>query len=180
MSQLENWLQFAHKLFWHVCIWLALGHLIFYGLWTNLLVRSQNGPKLVTNAWRVWSRTFIIQMNTGNIVLWETQNNIADLDCSKTLVLQETLKTQISTSRGVLCIFGSHTFVPISWTCKKQTWVPHSSTEAEIISLDAGLRMDGIPALTLRDLVIEVFPSEPNNTRESYGKPASNGQVKHA
>ena len=24
--------------------------------------------------------------------------------------------------------------------------------------------MDGIPALTLRDLVIEVFPSEPNNT----------------
>ena len=103
-------------------------------------------------------------MNTGNIVMWETQHNIADLDCSKTLVLQETLKTQISTSRGVLCIFGSHTFVPISWTRKKQTSVPHSSTEAEIISLDAGLRMDGIPALTLRDLVIEVFPSEPNNT----------------
>ena len=119
MSQLENWLQFAHKLFWHVCIWLALGHLIFYGLWTNLLVRSQNGPKLVTNVWRVWTRTFIIRKNTGNIVMWETQHNIANLDCSVTLVLQETLKTQISTSRGVLCIFGSHTFVPISWTCKK-------------------------------------------------------------
>ena len=44
----------------------------------------------------------------------------------------------------ILCIFGSHTFVPISWMCKKQTSVSHSSTESEIISLDAGLRMDGI------------------------------------
>ena len=42
-----------------------------------------------------------------------------------------------SASGWVLCIFGSHTFVPISWTCKKQTSVSHSSTGAEIISLDA-------------------------------------------
>ena len=33
--------------------------------------------------------------------------------------------------------------------CKKQTSVSHSSTESEIISLDAGLRLDGIPALDL-------------------------------
>ena len=46
-----------------------------------------------------------------------------------------------STSGGVLIIFGSHTFVPKSWTCKKQTSVSHSSTEAEIISLDTGLRL---------------------------------------
>ena len=44
------------------------------------------------------------------------------------------------TSGGILCIFGSLTFVPISWTCKKQTSDSHSSTEAEVISLDAGLR----------------------------------------
>ena len=56
-----------------------------------------------------------------------------------------------------MCIFGSHTFVPISWMCKKQTSVSHRSTEAEIISLDAGLRMDGIPALDLWTLVIEAF-----------------------
>ena len=31
--------------------------------------------------------------------------------------------------------------------CKKQMSVSHSSTESEIISLDAGLRMDGLPAL---------------------------------
>ena len=45
----------------------------------------------------------------------------------------------------ILCIFGSHTFVLISWMCKKQTSVSRSSTESEVISLDAGLRMDGIP-----------------------------------
>ena len=37
-----------------------------------------------------------------------------------------------------MCIFGSHTFVPINWMRKKQTTVSHSSTEAEIVSLDAG------------------------------------------
>ena len=51
-----------------------------------------------------------------------------------------------STSGGASCVFGSHTFVPRSWMCKKQTSVSHSSTESEIISLDAGLRLEGIPA----------------------------------
>ena len=36
--------------------------------------------------------------------------------------------------------------------CKKQTSFSHSSTESEIISLDAGLRLDGIPAVDLWDL----------------------------
>ena len=53
------------------------------------------------------------------------------------------------TPSGVLCIFGSITFVPMSWMCKKQTSVSHSSTESEVISLDAGLRMDGLLALDL-------------------------------
>ena len=40
--------------------------------------------------------------------------------------------------------------------------------EADIISLDASLRMDGIPTLDLWNLVIEVFPysqNQPNNTK---------------
>ena len=41
--------------------------------------------------------------------------------------------------------------------CKKQTSVSHSSTESEIISLDVGLRLDGIPALDLRDLIVAVL-----------------------
>ena len=69
------------------------------------------------------------------------------------------LEDSKSTSRGTLCIFGSHTFVPISWMCKKQTAVSHSSTESEIISLDTGLRLDGLPALELWDLIVSVFGS---------------------
>ena len=64
------------------------------------------------------------------------------------------LEDSKSTSGGTLCVFGSHTFVPKSWMCKKQTSVSHSSTESEIISLDARLRLDGIPALDLWDLIV--------------------------
>ena len=108
--------------------------------------------------------------------MWETQHNNADLDCFKTLILQETLKTQNQHQEElILCICGSHTSVPIRWMCKKQTSVSHCSTEAETISLGAGLRMDGTPALTLWDLVIEVFHSVPNRTdgpnREPRGNP---------
>ena len=67
-----------------------------------------------------------------------------------------------STSGGILSIFGSHTFEPKSWMCKKQTSLSHSSTEADIISLGAGLRMDGIPALDLWIMDIEVFHSSQN------------------
>ena len=67
------------------------------------------------------------------------------------------LEDSKSTSGGTLCVFGSHTFVPISWMCKKQTSVSHSSTESEIISLDAGLRLDGLPALELWDLIVSVL-----------------------
>ena len=69
------------------------------------------------------------------------------------------LEDSKSTSGETLCIFGSHTFVPISWMCKKQTAVPHSSTESEIISLDTLLRLDGLPALELWDLIVSVFGS---------------------
>ena len=67
------------------------------------------------------------------------------------------LEDSKSTSGGTLCVFGSHTFVSISWMCKKQTAVSHSSTESEIISLDTGLRLDGLPALELWDLIVSVF-----------------------
>ena len=62
------------------------------------------------------------------------------------------LEDSKSTSGGTLFVFGSHTFVPISWMCKNQTSVSHSSTESEIISLDTGLRLDGLLALELWDL----------------------------
>ena len=69
----------------------------------------------------------------------------------------EDLQDSKSTSGGTLCVFGNHTFVQISWMCKKQTSVSHSSTESEIISLDARLRLDGIPALDLWDLIVAIL-----------------------
>ena len=71
------------------------------------------------------------------------------------------------------CIFGSHTFVPVSWMCKKKTSVPHSSTEAEIISLDASSRMHGSPALDLLHLFVEVFhytPNQSNKAKDSFAQ----------
>ena len=77
------------------------------------------------------------------------------------------LEDSKSTSGGTLCVFVSHTFVPISWMCKKQTSVSHSLTEAETVSLDAGIRIDGIPALDLWDLVFEVLHSPSNQAETS-------------
>ena len=80
-----------------------------------------------------------------------------------------------STSGGTFCIFGSHTFVPTSWTCKKQTSVSHSSTESEIISLDARLRLDGFPAFDLWDLIVAVLHGNTYQTHkareDSYKSP---------
>ena len=93
-DQLENCQQFAHKLFWNVQTWLVLVDLKF-------MVREQTCPcghkmdwSLWQNVQRVWSRTLITHLNSGNILMWETQHNIADEDCFKTLISQETLKTR--------------------------------------------------------------------------------------
>ena len=73
------------------------------------------------------------------------------------------LEDSKSTSGGTLSVFGSHTFVPFTWMCKEQTSVSHSSKESEIISSDAGLTLDGIPALDVWDLIVAI----PGNTYQS-------------
>ena len=64
MGSVGEMSRFAHKLFWYACIWRALVDLIFNVPWTNLLVLSQNGLELVTNAQHVWSHTLFIQVHT--------------------------------------------------------------------------------------------------------------------
>ena len=56
--------------------------------------------------------------------------------------------------------------------CEKQTSVSHSSTESELISLDAGSRMDGLLALDLWDVVIEVL-CYVHRTVQNTNKPRS-------
>ena len=66
------------------------------------------------------------------------------------------LEDSKSTSGGTLCLVGSHTFVPI--------------TESEIISLDTGLRLDGLPALELWDLIVSVLGNI-SRVSDRSGKP---------
>ena len=79
------------------------------------------------------------------------------------------LEESKSISRAILCIFGSRTFVSICRMCKKHTSASHSTTESEIISLDAGLRMDEF--LGLWDMVSEVLSS--TNSTKTSTNPAS-------
>ena len=88
------------------------------------------------------------------------------------------LEDSKSPSGGTLCIVGSHTFVPISWMCQKQTSVSQSSTESEIIHLDAGLILDGIPALDLRDLIVSVLGNTTHNHDRTV-KPVVNCDKDH-
>ena len=54
-----------------------------------------------------------------------------------------------STSGVFLALLGPHTFFPLSAVSKKQTAVSHSSTEAEIVGANEGVRTVGIPAIDL-------------------------------
>ena len=88
------------------------------------------------------------------------------------------LEDSKSTSGGTLCVFGSHTFVPTSWMWKKQTAVSHNSTESEIISLDTGLRLDGLPALELWDLIVSVLGNV-SRVSDGSGQPDSDVHKRH-
>ena len=152
-SKKKNWNLLEHcqkyhlKLFWNAYTWHGLGDLKIYGQWTNLHDRPQNGPKPVTNAWIDWYLTLITHVNTNSIAMWDNTAKQCRLGLFQDSDLAGDLVDSKSASGGTLCIFGSHTFVPISWMCKEQASVSRSATEPEIISLDAGLRLDGIPAL---------------------------------
>jgi len=73
-----------------------------------------------------------------------------------------------STGGSFIYLVGTNTCVPIAWTCKKQGAVSHSSTEAEIISLDMGIRMQGIPALNLWENILHVMN---NRQRDTFARP---------
>ena len=62
-----------------------------------------------------------------------------------------------STSASILCLIGPRTFVPVTWMCKKQGAVSHSSSEAEVIALEMAVRMEVLTGLQLWDSVIDVY-----------------------
>ena len=69
-------------------------------------------------------KRFIAQVNLGNVVTWVTQHNNAEWDYF------ETWKTENQHQVDFCVFFGSQTFVPISWMCKKQTSVDNKSPKS--------------------------------------------------
>ena len=96
-------------------------------------------------------------MNTNNIVMWVILPNNAGWDCFKTPILREILRIR-NLLRVEHCAFLEVIRLFQSVGCVRNTLsVSHSSTVSEIISLDAGLGLDGIPALDLWDLIFAVL-----------------------
>ena len=91
-------------------------------------------------------------VNFNSIVMWVILQNNAGWDCFKTPILREILRTQ-NLLRVEHCGFLEviHLFQSVGRVRSKPP-VSHSSTESEIISLDAGLRLDGKPALDLYEI----------------------------
>ena len=72
-----------------------------------------------------------------------------------------------STTGGYLFLMGPNTCVPLGHCVKKQGAVSHSSTEAEIIALEATVRMDGLPALIFLGASFGDFHSRNRTSRSS-------------
>ena len=90
----------------------------WYSMVSEQTPRSWKKPRLVTK-WVVWFLTSIRNVNKKSIPVWEALPNNAD--CVSRLRL-------CWRYRGLK--FYCHTFVPISWISRKQTFVSHSSTES--------------------------------------------------
>ena len=79
------------------------------------------------------------------------------------------LKTSKYSTGGYLCLVGPRSFIPLTWLCKKQHAVSHSSTESEVIALDTTLRLEGLPALNFMDAALEVLCPEPKVKNSQMG-----------
>ena len=115
--------------------------------------------KMDQSVWQTLGSCWFLKYRTtfNNIVMWETLHNNASWDCSRSLTLPESLNTQ-SRPPEESCVSSEVTCLQVC-SQKLDVWetnlFSHSSTESEIISVVGGLRMDGISALDLWDLLTE-------------------------
>ena len=132
-KRLENCPMCVLKSYWNACTWHALVDQTFYRKvnklagavtkWTRAcdkrLARLISYLHHTSEYWQY--------CHVGNTAqqcrlgLFQNSDFAWDLEDSK------------SASGGTLCVFGSHTFVPISWMCKKQTSVPHGFTRWMVV-----------------------------------------------
>ncbi len=65
------------------------------------------------------------------------------------------VRTQRSTSGVVSLLVGNNTRFMLGASSRRQTAVPHSTPEAEIVAADAGLRTEALPALPLWEILLK-------------------------
>ena len=104
--------------------------------------------------------------------MWVTQHNNADWDCFKTPILQEILKIQNP-------LLEEHCAFSEVIRLFQEVWCARNKLLFLTVQqkLYGGLRMVGIPALDLWDLVTEVFysgPNQSNNEDQARGNTSRN------
>ena len=114
----------------------------------------------------------------ANIALWVILQNNAEWDCFKTPILREILEIP-NPLLEEHCAFLEviHLFQKVG-RARNKLLFSHSSTESEIISLDTGLRLDGLPALELWDLIVSVFGSV-SQISDRTGQPVNDVKKHH-
>ena len=81
------------------------------------------------------------------------------------------LEDSKSDSGGTLCVFWKSYIDSNKLDVYETNTVSRSSTESEIMSLDGGLRMDGLPALVLWDLIVTVLHGNTHQNDQVRGDP---------
>ena len=113
------------------------------------------------------------KITIDNIVMWVIQLNIVDWVCFKTQTLLETLKIlNQHLVESYVSLEVEHLFQQVGCARSKRQCLTVPPQNRKIIALDAGLRMDGIPALDLWDVVVEVLHSsnhKKSSTQEALG-----------
>ena len=114
-------------------------------------------------------------MNTNNIVMWVILPNNADWDCFKILTSREILKIQNPLlEEHYVFLEVIHLFQYVGCARNKLLLL----TVQQIISLDTGLRFDGLPALELWDLIVSVLGNVPR-VSDGSGQPDSDVHKHH-
>ena len=73
--------------------------------------------------------------------------------------------------QAACCVSSDLTHCSFFWCEEKESAVSHSSTGAAFVLLDAGLRIEGMPALNLWDTVIKVLHPTVNRNSVQIAKP---------
>ena len=110
--------------------------------------------------------------------MWVILPNNADWDCFKILTLQEILKIQnLLRVEHYAFLEVIHLFQSVGCARNKLLFLT-VPTESEIITLDTGLRLDGLPTLELWDLIVSVLGNV-SRVSDRSGKPECDVKKHH-